>query len=97
MARARVGERQAGLKAEARGVRVDADEPARVLDLRDDGERRGGINPRARRARSVANAATRGREIAGSTNTFPRSPVRRMIRAASRPRAAGLGGSAAAL
>ena len=51
MARARVGERQARAQAEARGVRVDANEPTRVSDHGDRRERRRGINPvRAPRA-----------------------------------------------
>ena len=44
MARASVGERQAGRQAEPRGVGVDADEPARVLDRRDDRERHADVN-----------------------------------------------------
>ncbi len=40
MARARVGERQAGGEAEPRGVGVDADEALRAFDLGDDDEGR---------------------------------------------------------
>ena len=44
MARAGVGERQAGGQAEPRGGRVDADEPARVVDHGDGRERCARIN-----------------------------------------------------
>ena len=71
MARARVGERQAGGEAEPRGVRVDADEPACLSDRRDDRQRRGRVNgaraPRAvrRQTRQPEGEKPSDRQIAG--------------------------------
>ncbi len=73
LARLRVGERQAGGKAEPRGVRVDADEPARVLDRRDDRQRRARVDlMRASRAVGHQPRQPQGEKASARQNSTPR-------------------------
>jgi len=69
MARARVGERQAGREAEPRGGRVDADEALRVVDLGDDDE---GRRPIPSPLTLPLPAKTRGEGKNGAARPSPR-------------------------
>ena len=81
-ARARVGERQAGRKAEAGGQPIDADEPLRAVDFGDGGERRRPFAAarfsRAPRSRPVRRQPRepQGEKSSGHQSPFHRRAIR---------------------